>query len=96
VALREALQFPDSGLRRVCEPITEVTDFLRQRPRGTCEVLYYELRIDLAAPPLGDEGQLITVDTEWNEERAKHHPPIPFNPEFRFRRSRRCSPDGSM
>lgn len=67
MALREVLQFPDPRLKRMCEPITEATDGLRQLARSMCEVLYHELGIGLAAPQVGEEVRLIVVDTEWND-----------------------------
>jgi peptide deformylase len=82
MALREVLQFPDPRLKRVCEPITEVTDVLRQLAHEMCEVLYNELGVGLAAPQLGEEVRLIVVDTEWNEEGAERNPLILFNPEL--------------
>jgi len=85
MALREVLQFPDPRLKRVCEPITDVTDVLRQLARDMCEVLYYEFGIGLAAPQLGEEVRLIVVDTEWNEEGAERNPLILFNPELEWK-----------
>ena len=85
MAVREELQFPDPRLRRVCEPITEVTDVLRQLARDMCEVLYHELGVGLAAPQLGEEVRLIVVDTEWNEAGAERNPLILFNPELTWK-----------
>ncbi len=85
MALREVLQFPDPRLKRMCEPITEVTDGLRQLARNMCEVLYHELGIGLAAPQVGEEVRLIVVDTEWNEEGAKRNPLILLNPELTWK-----------
>ena len=82
MVMREVLQFPDPRLKRVCEPITEVTHAVRQLARDMCEVLYYELGIGLAAPQLGEEVRLIVVDTEWNEQGAKRNPLILLNPEL--------------
>ena len=83
MALREVLQFPDPRLKRMCEPITEVTDTLRQLARDMCQVLYCERGIGLAAPQVGEEVRLIVVDTEWSEEGAERNPLILLNPELR-------------
>lgn len=82
MALREVLQFPDSRLERMCEPVTEITDTLRQLARELCQVLYCERGIGLAAPQVGEEVRLIVVDTDWYEEGAEHNPLILFNPEL--------------
>jgi peptide deformylase len=85
MALREVLQFPDPQLRRVCEPITEVTDVLRVLARDMCDVLYHEFGVGLAAPQVGEEVRLIVVDTEWNEEGAERNPLILVNPELTWK-----------
>jgi peptide deformylase len=69
----------------MCEPTTDVTDVLRLLARDTCEVLYYELGIGLAAPQLGEEVRVIVVDTEWNEEGAERNPLIVLNPELTWK-----------
>jgi peptide deformylase len=85
MALREVLQFPDPRLKLVCEPVTEVTDLLRQLARDMCEVLYHELGVGLAAPQVGEDVRLIVVDTEWNEENGERNPLILFNPELTWK-----------
>ena len=88
MALREVLQFPDPRLKRICEPIIEVTDVLRQLARDMCEVLYHERGIGLAAPQVGEEARLIVVDTEWNGEGAERDPLILLNPELTWKEGR--------
>jgi peptide deformylase len=82
MALREVLQFPDPLLKRVSEPITEVTDALRELARDMCEVMYHEPGIGLAAPQVGEGIRLIVVDTEWSHEGAERSPLILLNPEI--------------
>jgi peptide deformylase len=82
MALREVLQFPDPRLKRVCEPITEITDVLRHLAADMREVLYHELGVGLAAPQLGEGVRLIVVDTEWHQSGAERNPLILFNPEL--------------
>jgi len=88
MALREVLQFPDPRLKRMCEPVTEVTDTLRQLARDMCQVLYCERGIGLAAPQVGEEVRLIVVDTEWYEEGAERNPLVLLNPELRWNERR--------
>ena len=82
MALREVLQFPDPLLKRLSEPVTEVTDALRELARDMCEVMYHEPGIGLAAPQVGEGIRLIVVDTEWNQEGAERNPLILVNPEI--------------
>ena len=73
MALREVLQFPDARLKRVSEPISDVTDELRELARDMCEVMYDEPGIGLAAPQVGVARRLIVVDTEWTEDDAERN-----------------------
>lgn len=80
MALREVLQFPDPRLKRISEPITEVTDDLRELARDMCEVMYDEPGIGLAAPQVGEAVRLIVVDTEWTEDDAERNALVVVNP----------------
>jgi len=82
MALREVLQFPDPRLKRVSEPIDEVTDEIRELARDMCDVMYDEPGIGLAAPQLGEAIRLIVVDTEWTEDEAERSPLVLLNPEI--------------
>jgi peptide deformylase len=80
MALREVLQFPDPRLKRVSEPIDEVTDELRELACDMCEVMYDEPGIGLAAPQVGENVRLIVVDTEWSGEGGERNPIVVVNP----------------
>jgi len=80
MALREVLQFPDPRLKRVSEPIEEVTSDLRDLARDMCEVMYDEPGIGLAAPQVGEAVRLIVVDTDWTEDDAERNPLVVLNP----------------
>ncbi|MBW2314278.1 MAG: peptide deformylase [Deltaproteobacteria bacterium] len=83
MALREVLQFPDPRLKQVSEPVSEVTDEIRELARDMCDVMYDEPGIGLAAPQLGESIRLIVVDTEWTEdEEAERDPLVLVNPEI--------------
>ena len=82
MALREVLQFPDPGLKLMSEPITEVTDALRELASDMCDVMYDEPGIGLAAPQVGEAVRLIVVDTEWTEDEGERDPLIVVNPEL--------------
>ena len=80
MALRPVLKFPDERLKRISEPITEVTNELRELARDMCEVMYDEPGIGLAAPQVGEAVRLVVVDTTWTEEDAERNPTIVLNP----------------
>jgi peptide deformylase len=82
MALRDVLQFPDKRLRRVSQPIDEVTDEIRQLAADMLDVMYDEPGIGLAAPQVGEASRLIVVDTEWNEEGSERAPLVLVNPEI--------------
>lgn len=82
MALREVIQFPDARLKRLSEPITEITDELRELARDMCEVMYDEPGIGLAAPQVGEAVRLIVVDTEWTEDDVERAALVVVNPEL--------------
>ena len=82
MALREVLQFPDPRLKKISQPVDEITDAIRELTRDMFEVMYDEPGIGLAAPQVGEAIRLFVIDTEWNEEDAERNPQVMINPEF--------------
>jgi peptide deformylase len=82
MALRHVLKFPDPRLKQVSEPISEVTEAIRELARDMCDVMYDEPGIGLAAPQVGEAIRLIVVDTEWTEDDAERSPLVLLNPEI--------------
>lgn len=82
MAIREVLQFPDARLKRVSEPIGEITDELKRLASDLLEVMYDEPGVGLAAPQLGEAVRLIVVDTEWSEPGGERNPLVLVNPEI--------------
>ena len=82
MALRDVLKFPDERLRRVSEPIDEITDEIRELARDMLEVMYDEPGIGLAAPQVDAPVRLVVVDTDWTEEDAERNPLVLVNPEI--------------
>ena len=84
MALRPVLQVPDKRLTRKAQPITKITDEVRQLAQDMCEVMYDEPGIGLAATQVGEDVRLIVVDTEWKDEDGEHerNPLILVNPEL--------------
>ncbi len=82
MALREVLQFPDPRLKRVSEPVAEITDEVRQLAADMLEIMYDEPGIGLAAPQVGEAIRLVVVDTDWTDEGAERNPLVLVNPEI--------------
>ena len=82
MALRKVLQFPDPRLKRVSEPISEITDAIRDLAQDMCDVMYDEPGIGLAAPQIGEALRLFVIDTEWSEEDGERNPQVLINPEI--------------
>ena len=82
MALRPVLQFPDPRLKRKSEPVTEVTDAIRELASDMIEVMYDEPGIGLAAPQVGEAVRMVVMDTEWTEEEADQDPKVIINPEI--------------
>jgi peptide deformylase len=96
MAVREVLQFPDARLRRVSEPVGEVTDALRRLAADLCDVMYDEPGIGLAAPQVGEAVRLIVVDSDWTEEGAERNPLVLVNPEILHREGRIVWTEGCL
>lgn len=82
MALREVLQFPDPRLKRVSEPVGEITDEIRELARDMCDVMYDEPGIGLAAPQVGQSIRMFVIDTEWSDEGGERNAQVMINPEF--------------
>ncbi len=80
--LRPVLQFPDPRLKRKSEPVSQVTDAIRQLAADMLEVMYDEPGIGLAAPQVGEAIRLIVMDTDWTGEDGERKPGVMLNPEI--------------
>jgi peptide deformylase len=82
MALREVLQFPDPRLKKVSEPIEEITDEIRELARDMIDVMYDEPGIGLAAPQVGASIRMFVIDTDWSDEEVGRNPAVILNPEI--------------
>jgi peptide deformylase len=96
MALREVLKFPDKRLRRVSEPVAEITDEIRELAGDMLDVMYDQPGIGLAAPQLGETVRMIVVDTEWTQENAERRPLVLINPEISERRDKILWTEGCL
>jgi peptide deformylase len=96
MALREVVQFPDPRLKNVSEPITEVTDEIRELARDMIDVMYDEPGIGLAAPQVGAPVRMFVIDTEWSDESVGKNPTVVINPEISDREGRITWEEGCL
>ncbi len=80
MALLDILIHPDPRLKKVCPPVTEVTDDLRRLADDMLQTMYAAPGIGLAAPQVGVMTRLIVMDCV-KEEGAEPRPMALFNPE---------------
>ncbi|MEM9854591.1 MAG: peptide deformylase [Pseudomonadota bacterium] len=80
MAIKPILVHPDPRLKKVAEPVTEITDKLRVLAEDMLETMYDAPGIGLAAPQVGVNARMIVMDCE-KEEDAEPRPMVLFNPE---------------
>ena len=78
---RPILLHPDPRLKKVCDPVPDLSDDLRDLARDMLETMYDAPGIGLAAPQVGVMQRLIVLDCEKDED-ASPRPLIMFNPEL--------------
>ncbi len=80
--LRPILIHPDPRLKKVCDPVSDLSDDLRALADDMLETMYDAPGIGLAAPQVGVMDRLIVLDCSKDDEAGE--PPRPlvmFNPE---------------
>ncbi|MGX0876968.1 peptide deformylase [Roseovarius sp. MBR-154] len=77
---RPILIHPDPRLKKVCEPVPDLSDDLRQLADDMLETMYDAPGIGLAAPQVGVTRRLIVLDCVKDEGEAPR-PLVMFNPE---------------
>ncbi len=80
MALLPIIVAPDPRLKLTCEPVTEVSDELRQLMNDMLDTMYDAPGIGLAAPQIGVTKRVIVVDVTKNED--ERHPYQMVNPEI--------------
>ena len=60
------LTYPDKRLRRVSEPITEITDELRRNALALADFMHESRGIGLAAPQVGWPVRLLVINLSGN------------------------------
>ena len=77
---RDILIHPDPRLKKLCAPVTDLSDELRKLADDMLETMYDAPGIGLAAPQVGVLSRLIVLDCE-KEEGTPPRPLVMFNPE---------------
>lgn len=77
---RNILIHPDPRLKKLCEPVSDLSDALRQLADDMLETMYKAPGIGLAAPQVGVLDRLIVLDCEKGEDAAPK-PLVMFNPQ---------------
>jgi peptide deformylase len=70
--IRPILIHPDPRLKKVCDPVAEITEDIRQLARDMLETMYDAPGIGLAAPQVGVTKRLLVMDC------IKDGPPEPM------------------
>lgn len=77
---RPILLHPDPRLKKVCEPVADISDDLRQLADDMLETMYDAPGIGLAAPQIGVLDRLIVLDCVKDKDAAPC-PLVMFNPQ---------------
>ena len=77
--MRDILIHPDSRLRTVTDPVTEIDDELKKLAGDMLETMYAAPGIGLAAPQVGILKRMLVMDCIKDEE-AKPQPMVLINP----------------
>ncbi|WP_095595129.1 peptide deformylase [Actibacterium pelagium] len=78
--IRPILIHPDPRLKKVCDPVDDLSDELRTLADDMLETMYDAPGVGLAAPQIGKLHRLIVLDCV-KEEGEEPRPLIMFNPE---------------
>ncbi len=81
MTLRPILLHPDPRLKKLCDPVDDLTDELRTLAEDMLQTMYDAPGIGLAAPQVGVTKRLIVLDCV-KEEGATPRPITMFNPEM--------------
>jgi peptide deformylase len=78
---RSILLHPDPRLKKLCEPVSDLSDELRTLADDMLETMYAAPGIGLAAPQIGVMNRLIVLDCVKSDE-GEPRPLVMFNPEI--------------
>ena len=80
MSIRPILIHPDPRLKKVCDPVADLSDELRLLADDMLETMYDAPGVGLAAPQVGVLTRVIVLDAE-KDPTAAPKPMVMFNPE---------------
>ena len=80
MSIRPILIHPDPRLKKRCDPVTEVTDALREAAADMLQTMYDAPGVGLAAPQIGLMQRILVMDCVKDPE-APPRPMVLMNPE---------------
>ncbi|MBP0483703.1 peptide deformylase [Sagittula salina] len=78
---RNILIHPDPRLKKVCDPVPDLSDELRVLADDMLETMYDAPGIGLAAPQIGVLSRLIVLDCAKSDNDEEARPLVMFNPQ---------------
>lgn len=81
MTLRPILLHPDPRLKKVCAPVSEITDDIRALADDMLETMYDAPGVGLAAPQIGVMSRILVMDCVKDPE-AEPQPMVLCNPEI--------------
>ena len=78
--LKPILIHPDPRLKKICDPVPDVTDQVRPLARDMLETMYHAPGIGLAAPQIGVNSRMLVMDCA-KEGDEPPRPMVLINPE---------------
>lgn len=81
--LKPILIHPDPRLKKICDPVAEVSDAVRTLASDMLETMYHAPGIGLAAPQIGVNARMLVMDCAKREDDSgKPEPMVLINPEI--------------
>ncbi|NQZ02817.1 MAG: peptide deformylase, partial [Bdellovibrionales bacterium] len=72
MALLEVLKFPDPRLRKMCQPVEEVTAEMKEFAQNMLETMYHHKGIGLAAAQVNRQIRFLVADTRPKDEEGRY------------------------
>lgn len=88
------VKYGSDVLRKVAEPVEEITDEIRQLARDMLEIMYDSDGVGLAAPQIGVSKRIIIVDVEPHD--PSKDPIALINPEIVDRQGQESTEEGCL
>lgn len=80
--LKPILIHPDPRLKKICDPVPDVSDQIRTLAKDMLETMYHAPGIGLAAPQIGVNSRMLVMDCAKREDDlGKPEPMVLINPE---------------